>query len=311
MGTLLVVSESAGLARDCPVTVHVGYHKTGTSWLQRVYVPNHPDLQLVGDSVAPARDPFLSYLIGQSDRKFDPEHAWQLFASQVASNERHPVVSAERLSGHPFSGGYDQVRLAQRIRAVLPGAQILVVVRDQVPMLESVYRQLVESGYPGSFSSLFESQRWTMPAFDPEMYEYDLMLRQYHRLFGADRVLLARYEYLDSDPDGFAGQICAFMGVGFVPAPRLRVNKTVSAEVTVVTRWLNNFRRSERNRWPLIRLPARWIAAFATKGCRLVPGGSRNILSDRDRTWISEYYAESNSRLTQMLRSGTLMLESE
>lgn len=297
--------EAGGVERDRRVTVHVGYHKTGTSWLQRVYLPGHPELQPVGNSLAPMDDPFLSYLIGQSDWTFDPEHAWRLFAEQAMADERHLVVSAERLSGHPFSGGYDQVRLAERIRAALPGAQVLVVVRDQVTMLESVYRQLVESGYPGSFSSLFASERWTMPAFDPTMYEYDLVLEQYRRVFGSDRVLMVRYESLQADPDAFVGQLCDFMGVGFAPAPRMRVNRTVSAEFMIVTRWLNRFRRSERNRWPLIRLPARAIGAFAGKGGRLVPASSRQLLSGRERVWIAEHYGESNARLSHMLRSDT------
>jgi hypothetical protein len=296
------VLGAGGVDRDRPVTVHVGYHKTGTSWMQRRYIPNHPGLQLVGNSIAPMDDPFLSYLIGTNDWTFDPEHAWRLFARQVEDdNRRHLVVSAERLSGHPFSGGYDQVRLAERIRATLPAARILVVVRDQVPMLESVYRQLIESGYPGSFSSLFESERWTMPAFDPTMYEYDLVLHQYRRLFGADRVLMARYELLEADPEAFVSQVCAFIGVPPAPAPRERVNRTVSAEFMVVTRWLNRFRRSERNRWPAVRLPARAIGALVAKGGRLVPASGRRLLSDEDRAWVAAHFVDSNARLAAML----------
>ena len=287
--------------RDVPVTVHVGYHKTGTSWLQRAYLPIHPEVQVVGDSVDPANDPFLGYLVGSNDWTFDPDHAWALFAEQAEADGRHLVVSAERLSGHPFSGGFDQVRLARRIRSTLPGARVVVVVRDQVAMLESVYRQLVESGYPGSFASLIGGHGWTTPWFDPVMYEYDVVLEHYRRIFGEDGVLMLRYEQLDRDPDAFVRALCAFMHVRFVPGPRQRVNRTVSAEFLLVTRLLNRFRRTERNRWPVVPLPAKAVGALSAKLGRLLPASARNLVTDEERAWIEGRYAASNARLTSMI----------
>jgi len=48
-----------------------------------------------------------------------------------------PVLSAERLSGNPDSGGYDSVHVAEYLAATFPEARVLIVIREQADMLVS------------------------------------------------------------------------------------------------------------------------------------------------------------------------------
>ena len=57
-----------------------------------------------------------------------------------------PVVSFERFSGNPFSGGYDSKEIADRLVQVFPDARVLVVVREQRSMIVSTYKQYVREG---------------------------------------------------------------------------------------------------------------------------------------------------------------------
>ena len=57
-----------------------------------------------------------------------------------------PVVSFERFSGNPFSGGYDSKEIADRLVRVFPDARVLVIVREQRSMIVSTYKKYVREG---------------------------------------------------------------------------------------------------------------------------------------------------------------------
>ena len=61
-----------------------------------------------------------------------------------------PVLSAERLSGNPDSGGYDSVHVAEYLAATFPEARVLIVIREQADMLVSGYERYVRNGGPGT-----------------------------------------------------------------------------------------------------------------------------------------------------------------
>src|SRR5580765_3007094 len=181
-----------------PVAVHIGYHKTATTWLQHDVFPRHPALRpYVAGRVW--NDPFLRCIVAEADGEFDAERAQVAYETgllRLGSLEAADVVvvSAERLSGHAASGGYDTFRIAERLHATLPTARVLIVVRSQIDMIESEYRQLVGEGYPGRISSLWSSDGWKTPQFDLGQYEYDTLVREYQQQFGAANVAVFSYE---------------------------------------------------------------------------------------------------------------------
>ena len=50
-----------------------------------------------------------------------------------------PVISHERLSGYPHSGGHDSKEIAHRLAAVFPNAKVVIVIREQKSMILSNY----------------------------------------------------------------------------------------------------------------------------------------------------------------------------
>ena len=57
-----------------------------------------------------------------------------------------PVVSNERLAGHPLSNGFDRRFLAERIKQVFPKAKILLTIREQNSVIMSNYMQYLKYG---------------------------------------------------------------------------------------------------------------------------------------------------------------------
>ena len=185
---------------------------------------------------------------------------------RARGGELTPVISLERLSGHPFSGGHDARQIADRLAAVVPEARVLVVVREQRSMIASTYKQFVKAGGAQTFAHFVEprgKQNWRVPQFDFRHFEYHHLIRYYRSLFGADRVLVLPYEQLVGDPRAFVARIGDFAGRPLA-APLLdrlpygrNLNPSPSALTVAALRRLNRFApRNELNPAPIVELDA-------------------------------------------------------
>jgi hypothetical protein len=282
------------------VYFHIGYHKTGTTWLQQKFFTQHPGIINIGDSQNPWDDPFLGYLIGTSDRKFNRERCVELFKKQMpetVETGKIILVSAERLSGHPFSGGYDCIRIAERIKNCFPEAKIMCVVRNQVDVINSVYKQMIYEGYPGNLENFLFSRSWKGTSFTLECYEYDLLIDKYRSLFGEENVLAITYEEMKINFENFLRIICNFLNIEYINLgdQEKRVNRSLSKRGLSIIRFLNYFRKSELNNTPLFIIDRR-VQKFTARILGLIPD-KKNILSDAIRKQLIEYYHPSNEKL--------------
>jgi len=197
------------------VLVHVGYHKTGTTWLQRVLFKR----TAVGLRAAAAKYQLHPLLVHPRAIDFDAAGAKCELGALVEAAARdgsYPVVSSEELCGSPHTGGVLEKEFADRIAAVLPGARILVVVREQKAMLVSSYKQYVRAGGILSLETylsprLLGDVRSCNP--DWRHFRYDALVDYYRRLFGPDRVLVLSYEGFVAQPADFVRRVLGFCGL--------------------------------------------------------------------------------------------------
>jgi hypothetical protein len=290
-----------------PLVVHIGFHKTGTTWLQQAVFPSHPRLYpYVSDRVW--NDPFLRCIVADSDREFDPERAREayeagLLRSGALPPDRVAVVSAERLSGHAASGGYDTFRIAHRLRAVVPEARVLIVVRSQIDMIESEYRQLVGEGYRGRLSSLWSSDAWKRVQFDLGHYEYDTLVQEYQQLFGTENVGVFTYEGLVADRTRYLDRLAVFFGVERFDlgpaAAELDVHPGLPNRGLGLLRSLNHFRRTELNPFPVVDIGVWWRGPIVAVARRLPR--RRHLIPEALRAELAERYREPNDRLAKLV----------
>jgi hypothetical protein len=289
------------------VAVHIGFHKTATTWLQREVFPHHSHLRPYVEGRV-WNDPFLREIVAASDRDFDPERARSAFESGLPrlgppAEDSVVVVSAERLSGHAASGGYDSLRVARRLHDTLPDARVLMVVRSQIDMIESEYRQLVGEGYPGPISSLWSSDPWKTTQFDLGHYEYDALVREYHAQFGAPKVAVFSYEGIVADRSRFLERLASFLGVepfdlGADAAGRA-VHPGLPNRGLGLLRALNRFRRSELNRFPIVDLGSAWRGPIVAVARRLPR--KRHLIPAAKRAELAERYRDANARLVALV----------
>lgn len=286
-----------------PVLLHVGYMKTASTWLQDAVFRNP-----TGGFHAPwLHRRVLNELVVPAALTFDAASARSSFEAGIAeAYERGlvPVVSNERLTGTPHTGGYDSLLLAQRLAEVFPGARVLLVIREQRGMLASSYKLYVGVGGGlgvDAYLSGVGDARARVPSFRAEHLEYHRLIEAYRKLFGEDNVLVLPYERLREDPEAYVRAIAAYAEAR-PPAslPSGRSNESLSAAATAVKRVLNRlFVQDPVNPSPLLPLPvnARLERALARMDRRLPSGvrsGAERRLSEVIARWSRGRFEASN-----------------
>lgn len=293
-----------GRARD--LLVHIGYHKTGTTWLQLGLFRNEEAGLCAPWTVPELRD----QLVVVDGLDFDPQAAWDYFRPNLeAARARgsRPVLTWERLSGNPHSGGYDSKVLADRLAATFPGARVLIVIREQRAMLLSVYKQYVKIGGAATLERYVEpTERIRVPLFNFRFFAYHRLIRYYREVFGAERVLALPYERLRRDVGGFVRQITDFVGARY-PETTLDLrprNVALDGAAITLKRHLNFwFGRHSVNPSAPLRLQnlERTSARLARRLPQSLRKRSEARLRARAERLVGDRYRESNRLSAELL----------
>lgn len=295
------VSTTAG--RAAPL-LHVGYHKTGTTWLQS---------GLFRDDDAGFASPWGSteirrVLVQPTAFTFDPAAASEVFrpgAEAARARGLVPVLSDERLSGSPHSGGHDTALLADRLAATFPEGRVLLVIREQKRVILSVYKQYVRDGGGATLDRyLFPRNPDERPQFRFEHYEYHHLVAHYRRLFGVERVLVLTQEQLAAGELDFCRRVARFAGLPEpVSAPRGERYPALSAFALVLKRPFN--RRFVRN--SLSPAAPRYVKDHERRFERLDRWLPALLSRPLERRWrreveiaVNDRYAASNRRTAEL-----------
>lgn len=204
-----------------PPLIHIGYHKTGTTWLQHELFIASNDV-FVPLSRAPRGDSSLAWDF-VVDKEGYPLSPFELNEAVIRKEieglqldereDRIPVLSHERLSGHPYSAGYDAAIIAKRLHTVFPRGKILVVIREQNSWLLSNYQQYLIAGGTLSLKRYLRvTDQGRRPEYSPNHVKYHLLISAYQQLFGGERVLVLPYEMFRDDKLEFLRQLGEFVG---------------------------------------------------------------------------------------------------
>jgi hypothetical protein len=301
------------------VLLHVGYHKTATTWFQSQLFAR-ADL---GFSALSARGLVHRALCiphalagdgGEAIRRVVAE------ANEATARGLQFVISHERLSGYPASGGYDAGLLAERLKRHFPNARVFCLFREQRAMILSAWRQQVVDGGGlslGHFIDPPEPDIRRMPSFDPAMYRYTRLLERNRALYGAENVLFRPYEEFRARPEAVLAGLAALLRSEPMraAAPGLAsgmttTNPSLTAPVLHLQRFLNiHFARTQLSPDCLVDLGARPIRAFARAidrgiGSRLfrtVDARSRKRALARIEDRFGAFFDEDNGRLSALV----------
>ena len=244
--------------------VHVGYHKTASSWLQDCVFPHLGGLRYA--------DPILGSFaeILSTDTEFRED---DLRSRIERLGDQRLLLSHEGLSGSLWDGYGGGSRNALRLHAVMPGAVVLIIVRRQDEMLRSIYAQYVNEGGTRSLGDFVAGVDVEGSRFSLRHLEYDQLVSRYVEMFGRDRVWVAPYEQLRAEPAEFLGELCDMVGAKLTGnIPSSWPNRSLSRPCLWLLRtWNRLFRASRFNAAPLVSaLPGgRKVRRSAAGACGL------------------------------------------
>lgn len=285
-----------------PVLFHVGYHKTGTTWMQRrLFKPDYGYSQVLDHGEV------AQYITRPHRLDFEPDGArTRIMANLDAA--KIPVVSSEIMVGNPLWGGRESVDFAERIQAIAPEAKILLTIRAQIPAIASVYMQFVRrAGRLTAREFLNPEHIWGYNNFDPVHFEYDRLVEVYQTLFGAQNVCVLTQEQMARDPQAFVARLAGFTGAPAETMPSTDREGVSEAEAAVpLLRRLNYLRRDAAGLDPVFNLGPVALFAYRRTGWLFRQKFMRKLTGDAKpvRKLAQELYgsrfAASNRRLMEL-----------
>lgn len=295
------------------LAIHIGYHKTATTWLQRqVFIPS------MGFTSLLSQQEVDRLLIKPHDLDFQAEPARSAIQkmTQAVSYGSYPVISSENLSGHPFFGGRQSAAIAKRLQSVVPDAHIVITVRSQDTLLPSVYMQYLQRGGTLSHQDFFEcSSGFGYPGFELEHFRYHRLISLYQRLF--EKVHVMTYEQFSRSPVQAISNLTDALKhtppAGVTPQIQ-RVSASLPQAMAPIIRRINHIRKSTLNPAPAIALSREpgWMYRAAT-ACAAHPKVATHLnarlISDYVKVHFATEFTKSNLQL-DMITRGTLDLSS-
>jgi hypothetical protein len=298
--------------------IHIGLHKTGTTWLQDNLFKHESYGFSTVDGKHPANFAWRFIYGGKrgqpSALKFDGDATRRDYTEMTRSSIFPIVISNEDLCSHMFSGGVGIETIARRLRSVFTNAKILMTVREQRAAIRSCYEDMLEGGGVCGIRRFMRSGNDNqLPMFSLGYFKYDEIAKLYQNVFGASNLLVLPYEQLLRDPERFLTQIYTHAQVRpehlepLIAATEKRSNahRAAKAASLYFLRGLNLLGNPTNNNAKIgLGLPALpKTAVYYTQ--RYMPGRIARSYRRRIENYISEYvgefYRESNINLQSMV----------
>ena len=223
-----------------------------------------------------------------------------------------PVISHERLSGNPHSGGFDAKKIAHMLKQTFSSAKILIMIREQKNFIFSNYFQYLSIGGTKSLEQYLSSRYdGRIPFFSPDHIRYIPLILEYYNLFGKDKVLVLPYEMFSNDPVIFLKRLNQFLNldIQFEQSMFEQIyNKKSFHFSNYSLRVLNLFRQSSS-----VNNYSSWSNKYfqkAADGLVKVLGALtssrleahfKHALQTEIATWVADRYLQSNKKLSQLI----------
>lgn len=200
------------------IYLHLGIHKTATKFLQEAVFPEIKDISYLPKAKY-ERD-LLDSLLHQDVLTFNyhKDAIRDEFLKRAGNDDLPLLISNELLFGNIFFHNNNRYSLLVKLKSLFPEAKILLSIRGQKQMIDSIYREyLVQGGcckieqFLNAATPSGKSILSYNPGLDPEALKYGKYLDGLAEMFGAENCLFLPYEMLIKDTPEYLGQILGFL----------------------------------------------------------------------------------------------------
>jgi hypothetical protein len=291
--------------------VHIGYHKTATTWFQKAFYP------LVRNARFISRERVRAAFLEVGAFHFDPAQA---LAELGTDGSERVALCEEGLSGYLHNGGLGghlSSAVAGRLKSVFPDARIVIFIRAQPSIVAATYEQYVRGGgtyalrryaFAQNYLKGARSEFHRAPRFTFDHYEYGPLIARYRALFGAENVHVYPFEAFRTDSKAFLEDYARALELDVdIGALSMRsANRAYGLRVMDVVRVLNLLTaRTVIDKHYLAHIPYWYgLVRGIGEGLNALPwiggsAGAEAVLGREVHDWIRQRYWRSNRALIE------------
>ena len=293
------------------VTIHVGLHKTATTFLQSSVFPYVENYTLVTRPYTQ-----LNHAFNKLQYADDSLYSEDEFRSAINTIDSDSVIfSDESFSGKPTFFSYiNRAIIAKRLASVFPDANIILFIRDQKDIMVSHYSSYVKMPYgtakitdlyrkaSGTFE--YDDYRKTPSGYDHnsiyyntndfhinlDCFKYTPLINLYTKYF--ENLHVFTYEDFKRDLDATVDRLSDIMQESIAVKSTQRENKSLNGSMLVKKRILNNI---------LSPKSSKYLRKAMDTGLKIIPPFPADDLASIIEDHVGDYYEDDNKSLKQIL----------
>ncbi|MCF8011405.1 MAG: sulfotransferase [Clostridiales bacterium] len=304
------------------IIFHIGYPKSASTTLQKHLFQKHPeinnlgiyptsnigiDTNVVDNNCVYLRDnnlydfycnlvmlPSIDYFYSDNINLFEK------YIKKYLCKDKINVFSNERVASVYFS--HDDVKVkADRLKEIFPNAKILIIIRNQLDLIKSQYRdhpfdpRNLSIGKPVSLHKWIEIALNYDSVYFLNSLKYYELINYYANLFGKNNINIMLFEELVQSPEIFSEKMSEIMNIDKSTTYEILKNKW---ENHSVSKKYNMYRKVRRN------LKIKCIGKYLPMSLKdkllnnLKKGGREKLyISNYLYDQLCNYYSESNKKL--------------
>lgn len=276
------------------IFIHIGMQKTGSTWFQKIILPQISSLDTI---------------YKESFR--DAMYKWR---------DRDLLITYENYVGYPHIvesrdlNGFMETRYAalKNLSTLFPDASIILVVRNQVSFVRSIYNQYIKVG--GSLS--FEEYMWGSSeyALEKDALMYMQLIEDIKKHFNG-KLLLMDFELFKEDKCIFGKTLMDFIGasedIDFEEYSNKRVNESLSNRQLRTMRKVNSVASTEHSPYgiKLNRKVYKLLRTLVLKTSKYAAFISdKGTISTENKKRIEKLYMEDWKAVSRLMVNGQAII---
>lgn len=217
------------MSRTPQVVIHIGLHKTGTPFIQRLVFRQLDQQNYLFNPHALWRS-IRSACRNPGDQTLAEQAKAAVEAWGESGDERTLLLSEPHICGDMYSGYSNYLDNLPLIRTLFPEARIVFFVRDQADWLQSAYRQALAKDrprpievflnwYDGDFRPRIARRVHGVRNLDALGLQFLAIYRAYANAYGGQNVYLFQQEDLRQRPTEVRARLAEALGTPKLPEP--------------------------------------------------------------------------------------------
>lgn len=292
------------------VIIHIGANKTASTTLQRALFRGHRGIHYMGEDAEGYKEyaPLVNSMVNDDDLFFPNAECAELFRKHLGEETEKTFL----YSNEDVMTSRIPTVCARRLHAFLPGAEILLVVRNQYSAIPSFYANhgaFLKPAPPSYFRRHVSFDDWIrfqlmFPNYGPlASFMFNRLLSVYAGLFGENRVHVLLFEEFVQNKPMFVQKLSDILRIDAAETGKLlqasHERKRISGRMLAYNRFRTSFFWGVplSNYVPFGRAIAGRLGRFVDSG-----PPARVEISEELRQVIHDLYGEDNAVLAAKYR---------